>query len=82
MDYSQLEPKKFFTYFKHISDIPRGSGNEAAVLARARQPQASIRSPVSAPAAIALENKPSRPPVVIGCGPAGLFAALSAADNT
>ena len=31
MDYSQLEPKKFFTYFKHISDIPRGSGNEAAV---------------------------------------------------
>ncbi len=31
MDYNQLEPKKVFTYFKNISDIPRGSGNEAAV---------------------------------------------------
>lgn len=31
MDYSQLEPKKVFEYFKNISDIPRGSGNEAAV---------------------------------------------------
>ena len=31
MDYNQLEPKKVFTYFKHISDIPRGSGNEEAV---------------------------------------------------
>ena len=31
MDYNQLEPKKVFSYFKNISDIPRGSGNEAAV---------------------------------------------------
>lgn len=31
MDYNQLEPKKVFAYFKNISDIPRGSGNEAAV---------------------------------------------------
>ena len=31
MDYNQLEPKKVFTYFKNISDIPRGSGNEEAV---------------------------------------------------
>lgn len=31
MDYSQLEPQKVFTYFKNISDIPRGSGNEEAV---------------------------------------------------
>ncbi len=31
MEYNQLEPKKFFTYFKNISDIPRGSGNESAV---------------------------------------------------
>jgi len=30
MDYNQLEPKKVFTYFKNISDIPRGSGNEEA----------------------------------------------------
>ncbi|MGN1345797.1 MAG: beta-Ala-His dipeptidase [Eubacteriales bacterium] len=29
MDYHQLEPKKVFTYFKNLSDIPRGSGNEA-----------------------------------------------------
>ncbi|MBR5313309.1 MAG: aminoacyl-histidine dipeptidase [Clostridia bacterium] len=31
MDYNQLEPKKVFSYFKNISNIPRGSGNEAAV---------------------------------------------------
>ncbi len=31
MEYNQLEPKKFFTFFKNISDIPRGSGNEKAV---------------------------------------------------
>ena len=31
MDYHQLEPKKVFAYFKNISDIPRGSGNEEAV---------------------------------------------------
>lgn len=31
MDYNQLEPKKVFAYFKNISDIPRGSGNEEAV---------------------------------------------------
>ncbi len=30
MTYNELEPKKFFYYFKKISDIPRGSGNEAA----------------------------------------------------
>lgn len=30
MDYNQLEPRKVFAYFKNISDIPRGSGNEAA----------------------------------------------------
>ncbi len=31
MDYHQLEPQKVFAYFKNISDIPRGSGNEEAV---------------------------------------------------
>ncbi len=31
MTYEELEPKKVFSYFKKISDIPRGSGNEAAV---------------------------------------------------
>lgn len=31
MIYSELEPKIVFSYFKKISDIPRGSGNEAAV---------------------------------------------------
>ena len=30
MTYSELEPKKVFSYFKQLSDIPRGSGNEAA----------------------------------------------------
>ncbi len=30
MVYTDLEPKKVFSYFKQISDIPRGSGNEAA----------------------------------------------------
>ncbi len=41
MNYSQLEPKKFFSYFKNISDIPRGSGNEAAV---ARYVYETVRS--------------------------------------
>ncbi|MGN1410774.1 MAG: beta-Ala-His dipeptidase [Eubacteriales bacterium] len=31
MTYTELEPKKVFEYFRKISDIPRGSGNEAAV---------------------------------------------------
>ena len=31
MTYENLEPKKVFSYFKAISDIPRGSGNEAEV---------------------------------------------------
>lgn len=30
MTYAELEPKKVFEYFRKISDIPRGSGNEAA----------------------------------------------------
>lgn len=30
MLYTDLEPKKVFEYFRKISDIPRGSGNEAA----------------------------------------------------
>lgn len=30
MTYSELEPKKVFSYFKQLSDIPRGSGNERA----------------------------------------------------
>ena len=30
MKYSDLEPKKIFSYFKQLSDIPRGSGNERA----------------------------------------------------
>ena len=30
MTYSDLEPKKVFSYFKQLSDIPRGSGNERA----------------------------------------------------
>jgi len=30
MIYSELEPKKVFDYFKQLSDIPRGSGNESA----------------------------------------------------
>lgn len=30
MTYNELEPKKVFEYFRKISDIPRGSGNEAA----------------------------------------------------
>lgn len=30
MTYSELKPEKVFSYFKQISDIPRGSGNEAA----------------------------------------------------
>lgn len=30
MTYEELEPKKVFDYFRKISDIPRGSGNEAA----------------------------------------------------
>ncbi len=29
MLYAELEPKKVFSYFKMLSDIPRGSGNEA-----------------------------------------------------
>lgn len=31
MTYEELKPAKLFSYFKKISDIPRGSGNEAAV---------------------------------------------------
>lgn len=31
MLYEELEPKKLFSYFRKISDIPRGSGNESAV---------------------------------------------------
>ncbi len=31
MRYEELEPKSIFDYFRKISDIPRGSGNEAAV---------------------------------------------------
>ncbi len=31
MTYEELEPKKVFYYFRKISDIPRCSGNEAAV---------------------------------------------------
>jgi di/tripeptidase len=30
MTYSELRPQKVFSYFKQLSDIPRGSGNEAA----------------------------------------------------
>lgn len=30
MTYSELKPEKVFSYFKQISDIPRGSGNEEA----------------------------------------------------
>ena len=30
MTYAELEPKKVFSYFKQLSDIPRGSGNERA----------------------------------------------------
>ena len=30
-DYNMLEPKDVFQYFKEISDIPRGSGNTAAI---------------------------------------------------
>jgi dipeptidase D len=30
MTYEELEPKKVFSYFKQLSDIPRGSGNERA----------------------------------------------------
>ena len=30
MTYSELEPKKLFSYFKQLSDIPRRSGNERA----------------------------------------------------
>ncbi len=30
MTYTELEPKKVFSYFKQLSDIPRGSGNERA----------------------------------------------------
>lgn len=31
MEYNDLEPKKLFSYFKDISDIPRESGNEEGV---------------------------------------------------
>ncbi|MBE6542415.1 MAG: aminoacyl-histidine dipeptidase [Ruminococcaceae bacterium] len=31
MTYEELNPKKIFHYFRKISDIPRGSGNEEAV---------------------------------------------------
>lgn len=31
MNYTDLQPSAVFKYFKEISDIPRGSGNEAAV---------------------------------------------------
>ncbi len=30
MTYGELEPKIVFSYFKQLSDIPRGSGNERA----------------------------------------------------
>jgi len=30
MNYSELKPEIIFSYFKQLSDIPRGSGNEAA----------------------------------------------------
>ena len=30
MTYDELEPKIVFSYFKQLSDIPRGSGNERA----------------------------------------------------
>lgn len=30
MQYHKLQPEKVFSYFKMLSDIPRGSGNEAA----------------------------------------------------
>jgi dipeptidase D len=30
MTYAELEPKEVFSYFKQLSDIPRGSGNERA----------------------------------------------------
>lgn len=56
------------------------AGDEAAILRRCGHAQAALihaeisRSPISRPA-----RMPARRPAVIGCGPAGLFAALTLA---
>ncbi len=42
MLYTDLEPKKVFEYFRKISDIPRGSGNEAAAAEFVRSTAVSL----------------------------------------
>ena len=42
MTYSELEPKKVFSYFKQLSDIPRGSGNERAAAEFVRDTAVSL----------------------------------------
>ena len=42
MTYAELEPKKVFEYFRKISDIPRGSGNEAAAAEYVRSTAVSL----------------------------------------
>lgn len=55
------------------------SGDEAALLARCDHKDASI-APVSRPFQVArLERKPRHRPIVVGSGPAGLFAGLTLA---
>lgn len=42
MTYAELEPKKVFEYFRKISNIPRGSGNEAAAAEYVRSTAVSL----------------------------------------
>lgn len=55
------------------------AGDEAATLRRAAHPQAKLVEEMPAPQAIRLSRAPRRRPIVIGAGPAGLFAALTLA---
>ena len=56
-----------------------GAGAEAEVIARADDPDITVHAPRALPAVVRSKAPPALRPVVVGTGPAGLFAALTLA---
>lgn len=58
---------------------PAAEEDEAAIVRRLADAEVSLATPAEAPAVVRLEHAPAVRPVVVGTGPAGLFAALALA---